>query len=97
MAEPKSIYKNGDQGNKYVQASNKSEQTDLVKLINYFFLFSINSMLKGVAKPFRNHSFGIAAPKTIHEIGDQGSKYVQASPQSQLEQSELVRGYMQYV
>ena len=40
-------------------------------------------------QPFRTHSFGIAEPKTIHETGEQGSKFLQASSQSEL--SEVVR------
>ena len=30
-------------------------------------------------QPFRSQTFGIAEPKNIHEVGEQGNKHVQAS------------------
>ena len=50
-------------------------------------LINDNSMFP---QPFRNHSFGIAEPKTIHEFGKQGTLFVTDS-KKHLETSYLVR------
>ena len=80
-AEPKTIYKDGEMGSKFVTPTPGQAPEELVKLClkRLVLTFSI--------QPFRNSALGPAEPKTIYEEGDMGHKFVVPNPGKQSEET----------